>query len=465
MKKILLSLVCFIFSFLGFSQEIQGIWEGELEVFGNKLPLVFHINQENSNYSAKMDSPQQQAFGIPVDEIRFEENTLLMTVNSIGMNYEGILNEDANQFSGTFKQSGMKFPMELKKSTGESSFKPNRPQEPVKPYPYQSEEVIFPNKKEGFNLAGTLTFPKKSGKYPAVILITGSGPQNRDEELMGHKPFLVIADYLTRNGIAVLRYDDRGVAESEGNFENSTTADFATDALAAFEFLRNHPSIKSDQIGLIGHSEGGLVAIKSAAQNKEIAFIGLLASSTMDGGKILLKQQEDIERISGFTEKYIQENKRINAKAYDLIRNIQDSTELRQQLSNHFNKAVKAYPDWNISKTQGVSDEQYVETLLDIYMDKWWRYFISYDPIDDLKKIDQPIFALNGNKDLQVNADENLKILKNLNKNISIHPLENLNHLFQESKTGNPSEYAMLEETFSPKALAIILEEIQRILK
>lgn len=465
MKKFFFTFLCLCLSFVSFSQNIEGVWEGELEVFGNKLPLVFHIEQTASGYSAKMDSPVQQAFGIPADQVSFNQNELSIEISSIGMRYEGSLNADFDQFSGTFKQGGMAFPFDLIRSeTDASSFQPNRPQEPAQPYPYPSEEVIFRNKKDHFDLAGTLTLPEEKGKFPAVILITGSGPQNRNEEMMGHKPFLVISDYLTRNGIAVLRYDDRGVAASGGNFEGSTTADFSTDALAAFDFLKNHPSILSDQIGLIGHSEGGLVAIKSAAQNKDIAFIGLLASSAVDGGKILLRQQEDIGRISGLSEKYLKENKKINAEAYALIQKVQDSAELRKQLSVYFQQALKDYPAWNTSKTQGISDEDFVESLLQIYTGSWMRYFIAYNPQEDLKKITCSGFALNGSKDLQVNAGQNLEVFNRLNPSFTTHQLENLNHLFQESQTGSPGEYAVITETFSPKALKIMLDEIRKIL-
>lgn len=471
MKKLFLLLFCLNSTIQVFSQDIEGSWNGELNVFGNKLPLVFHFENENGEYSGKMDSPAQQANGIPIDRVSFKNDSLFLELPGLQISYSAILQEDSTTFSGEFKQSGMKFPFDIKRidPEDETSSVLKRPQEPKKPYPYQSEEVVFSNKKEGFDLAGTLTLPDSRGKFPAVILITGSGPQDRNEEIMGHKPFLIIADYLTRNGIAVLRYDDRGVAESGGNFSNSTTKDFAEDALAAFEFLKKYKQIDSKKIGLIGHSEGGLVAIKSAAKNKKIAFIGLLASSTMDGGNILIKQQEDIGRASGLSENYISENKKVNTSAYELIRQIKDSTELRKELHQHFKKALNEFPDLNTAKSQGIDDQEYIEKLLEIYTDVWMRYFITYDPLEDLKKIDVPIFALNGDRDLQVNAEQNLNILRSISKSkknpIAVHELSGLNHLFQESKTGNPNEYGLIEETFSPKALEIILEEIKNIVE
>lgn len=468
MKRLILLFLCLGFCFTAVSQDITGQWKGDLEVFGSKLPLVFHISNSDDGYSATMDSPAQQAFDIPIDQISFENHRLLVIITALNAEYSGKLEED--EFSGEFQQNNMKFPLDLTRQESTISDRNNknssakRYQEPQKPYPYITEEVYFKNEEQNIELAGTLSLPEKKGKFPAVILITGSGPQNRDEEIMGHKPFLVISDYLTRQGIAVLRYDDRGVCQSGGRFLGSTTADFSTDALAAFDFLKDHKEIDSQKIGLLGHSEGGLVAIMSAAANEDIAFIILLASPGVDGGNLLLKQQEKIGMASGVSEDYLKINKKINEHAYEIIRQEKDSVNLRNRLQNYFEKALRDNPEWNSAGNQGIEDAAFIQSLLNIYSDKWMRFYIGYDPDEDLKKISCPVIALNGSKDLQVDARQNLSALKealeNSNKKNFFAELKDLNHLFQESSTGLPAEYGTIEQTISPVVLELLKEKI-----
>src|SRR5690625_852319 len=468
MKRLILLFLYLGFCFTVASQDITGQWKGDLEVFGSKLPLVFHISNSDDGYSATMDSPAQQAFDIPIDQISFENHRLLVIITALNAEYSGKLEED--EFSGEFQQNNMKFPLDLTRQESTISDRNNknssakRYQEPQKPYPYITEEVYFKNEEQNIELAGTLSLPEKKGKFPAVILITGSGPQNRDEEIMGHKPFLVISDYLTRQGIAVLRYDDRGVGQSGGRFLGSTTQDFSTDALAAFDFLKDHKEIDSQKIGLLGHSEGGLVAIMSAAANEDIAFIILLASPGVDGGSLLLKQQEKIGMASGVSEDYLKINKKINEQAYEIIRQEKDSVNLRNRLQNYFEKALRDNPEWNSARNQGIEDAAFIQSLLNIYSDRWMRFYIGYDPDEDLKKISCPVIALNGSKDLQVDARQNLSALKealeNSNKKNFFAELKDLNHLFQESSTGLPAEYGTIEQTISPVVLELLKEKI-----
>jgi len=468
MKRLILLFLYLGFCFTVASQDITGQWKGDLEVFGSKLPLVFHISNSDDGYSATMDSPAQQAFDIPIDQISFENHRLLVIITALNAEYSGKLEED--EFSGEFQQNNMKFPLDLTRQESTISDRNNknssakRYQEPQKPYPYITEEVYFKNEEQNIELAGTLSLPEKKGKFPAVILITGSGPQNRDEEIMGHKPFLVISDYLTRQGIAVLRYDDRGVGQSGGRFLGSTTQDFSTDALAAFDFLKDHKEIDSQKIGLLGHSEGGLVAIMSAAANEDIAFIILLASPGVDGGNLLLKQQEKIGMASGVSEDYLKINKKINEQAYEIIRQEKDSVNLRNRLQNYFEKALRDNPEWNSARNQGIEDAAFIQSLLNIYSDRWMRFYIGYDPDEDLKKISCPVIALNGSKDLQVDARQNLSALKealeNSNKKNFFAELKDLNHLFQESSTGLPAEYGTIEQTISPVVLELLKEKI-----
>ena len=282
------------------AQDIIGQWNGTLKVQGTQLRLVFNINKTDKGISATMDSPDQGAKGIPVTNTSFENSTLKIAITNSKIEYEGVLNPD-NIIVGNFKQGGQIFPMNLSKEKIERE-KLNRPQEPGKPYTYYSEDLTFENKKAGISLAGTLTMPAKDGIFPVVILISGSGPQNRDEELLGHKPFLILSDYLTKNGIAVLRYDDRGTALSKGDFKTATSADFATDVESAIAYLKTRKEINKKKIGLMGHSEGGLIAPMVASKSKDVAFIVLLAGTGIQGDKLLLLQQKLIGKVSGISD-------------------------------------------------------------------------------------------------------------------------------------------------------------------
>ena len=327
----------------------------------------------------------------------------------------------------------------------------NRPQEPKEPFGYHIENVSFKNSLDSVSLAGTLTYPEKGSNFPAVILISGSGPQDRNSELMDHKPFLVIADYLTNRGIAVLRVDDRGTGESKGNYNETGLNGFVNDTKSAFEFLKTHNKINSSQIGLIGHSLGGIIAPIVASENSDISFIILLAGSGVRGDKLMLLQKEQIERKMGVPEVAITQGQ-INMKgAYDIIVN-QDlnKVQLQAELQKYFMKKFGAA----LPKNQ-------IKNIATQMSYPWFADFIRCDPKTSLSKVNCPVLALNGGKDLQVPAEENLEAIKiileeNGNKAIKTIQLEGLNHLFQESETGLPNEYAEISQSFSPKALKII---------
>ena len=275
MKNLPLIILFCLYYFTLSGQDISGSWYGALKVQGTQLRLVFNISKTENGFISTMDSPDQGAKGIPTSFTSFENSNLKITLDLAKIEYVGTLGKD-NVIVGTFKQDGQSFLMNLSKEAIEKE-KLVRPQEPTKPYPYYTEDITFENKKAGISLAGTLTLPNEDGVFPTVILISGSGPQNRDEELIGHKPFLVLSDFLTKNGIAVLRFDDRGTAKSNGDFKTATSADFATDVEAALAYLQTRKEINKDKIGLIGHSEGGLIAPIVASKSKEVAFVVLLA--------------------------------------------------------------------------------------------------------------------------------------------------------------------------------------------
>ena len=333
----------------------------------------------------------------------------------------------------------------------------NRPQEPKQPFEYVSENVVFKNSLDSISLAGTLTYPKMGSDFPAVILISGSGPQDRNSELMNHKPFLVIADYLTKNGIAVLRVDDRGTGESEGNYNETGLNGFVNDAESAFEFLKTRKGINHSKIGLIGHSLGGVIAPIIASKNINVSFIVILAGSGVRGDKLMLLQKEKIERKMGVPEAAITQGQNNMKGAYDIIVKSNDNQkQLILDLENYFTSVFGAA--LSEGQIKGLSQQMAIPWLTD---------FIKFDPQTSLSKTKCPVLALNGSNDLQVPPKENLEtieiILKeNGNEDVETKQLENLNHLFQESETGLPNEYATIEQTFSPNVLEIMIEWIKQ---
>ena len=454
MKKLAAVLILMMIFYGAFSQDITGQWNGALKVQGTQLRIVFHISKAGNGYTSTMDSPDQGAKGIPVTSTTFENSKLKLEIANLKFEYTGELK--GKIFEGSMRQNGMEFPMNLSNETIEKQTFV-RPQEPKKPYPYYSEEVTFQNPKANIALAGTLTLPQKEGHFPAVILVTGSGPQNRDEEIMGHKPFLVLSDYLTKKGIAVLRFDDRGVGQSKGDFKTAITEDFASDAESAVAYLKTRKEII--KIGIAGHSEGGIVAPMVANKTKDVSFIVLLAGTGLRGDKILLLQQELIARASGGTEADIKKTKENNTKAFEIILKSKSDATLKEDLKKYLTEAVKLVPADN--KPKGMTDDEFVTLQLTQLTNPWMLNFIRYDPAQALEKVKCPVLAVNGEKDLQVPPKENLpaieKALKKAgNKKLTIREFKGLNHLFQECKTGLPAEYSEIEQTFSP----VVMEEI-----
>ncbi len=453
MRQIFLLLFTLLSQFTLMAQDITGKWNGILKIQGNQLILFFNITKAGSGYSTTMDSPDQGANGIPVTNTVFENSKIKFEIVNAKIEYNGELKGD--EITGVFKQNGYEFPLNLSRKIVEKETV-KRPQEPLKPYSYHSEDVTFLNSKANISLSGTLTLPKKEGNYPAVILITGSGPQNRDEEIMGHKPFLVISDYLTTNGIAVLRFDDRGVGESKGDFKTATSADFSTDVESAIAYLKTRKEINKKKIGLIGHSEGGLIAPMVASKSTDVSFIVLLAGTGIRGDQLLLLQQASMARAMGTSEAEIQKSIRINRKLFEIVAQSKDDVSLKTDLTNKITKTLQN--DSNAKVPNGMTQADFISLQVKQISSPWMRYFIKYDPASTLKKIKCPVLAINGEKDLQVPAKENLSAIKNAlekggNKHFKVKEFPNLNHLFQECTTGLPSAYNTIEQTFSPTAL------------
>lgn len=454
MKK-LLSLLLLLSATTLFAQDITGAWHGLLTFPGGQLRLTLNVTKTDAGYTATLDSPDQGAKDIPVTNIFFENNILAFGIPQATINYKGTL--ENNTFKGTFTQNGNNMPLDLGRTEVKAITKA-RPQDPVKPYPYYEEEVTFKNEKaQGITFAGTLTLPKKEGNFPAVVLISGSGAQNRDEELLGHKPFAVLADYLTRNGIAVLRYDDRGTGESQGSFAKSTTQDFATDAEAAFNYLKTRKEINKSKIGLIGHSEGGTIAPIVASQHPDVAFIVLLAGTALPGDEILMLQNYLLGKANGMPEEELKKLGTINRQTYDVIKQETDPEVMKKKLTVVFNQQLKP-----LFVSKGIPESevsQYIDVQLKEITSPWYVSFIKFNPGPVLEKTKCPILALNGERDLQVAPKANLDAIrraadKSGNKKVTTKEIPGVNHLFQECKTGAISEYGEIEQTISPTVLS-----------
>jgi len=435
-----------------FSQDISGDWSGKTKRGDKEITFVFTIKLENSTYSSTMAVPTFRIDGIKPTATSFKNDTLVIDGSNVGMKYEGKYNKELHQFEGTYKEGAIVLSLNLKRG-GVKIADSKRPQEPVKPYPYYEEEVVFKNQKASVSLSGTLTLPSKKGKYPVAILISGSGPQDRDESFMGHKPFLVLSDYLTRQGIGVLRFDDRGHGKSTGDFGTATTADFADDVLSAVKYLKSRKDIDSKHIGLIGHSEGGIIAPLAANQTKDVSFIVLLASTGISGTELSVMQSKTLRGFPVKDEVTYEQNTR---KAIAIVTSNKSNEEITTALTAHYNVFLRPIltslgaPEKNINA--------FINGQLKTSLKPWSKYFLQYNPADEFEKLQIPVLSLNGSKDTQVDAKINQTGIKNAlikgkNKDYKIIELENLNHFFQECETGKMNEYRKIDQTFSPVAL------------
>ncbi len=464
--KNILSLV-FILSSLCYSQpkDLTGIWTGKLELPNTlKLNLVFNIAKDSAgNYISTLDSPDQGAKGITTGNTIVNGDSITIQIPVIKGSYIGKIYYDEMKIDGKWNQGGMSLDLLVKKVDKVEEVK--RPQEPKEPFPYKSEDVKFENKIDSLTLAGTLTLPETGNNFPAVVMITGSGGQNRNEEIFGHKPFLVIADYLTRNGIAVLRFDDRGIAQSSGNYSSATTEDFVKDVLAAVEYLKTRKEIDYSKIGLIGHSEGGMIAPMAAVKSSDIDFIVLMAGTGIPGDSILILQTELIQKAAGMSDTEIQKSLKEQREIYSMILNSKDDLTLEKQLRDKFYSDYAAMTEEEKSKLG--DPEVYLNMQLKTITSSWFKYFLKYNPLPTLEKVKCSVLAINGQNDLQVPPKQNLTAIESAlkkggNKNFETKMLPGLNHLFQTSSTGAVSEYGTIEETVSPIALETMLNWIKK---
>ena len=443
------------------TEDIEGVWMGTLKVSVVELRIVFKISANaDGTLAATLDSPDQGAENIAVSKVTFENGRLYLESKVVQGTYEGQIKEDGS-IEGKWQQGGISFPLPLKRI--DEAPKLHRPQEPKKPYPYIEEEVTYENEEAGIKLAGTLTLPHSEGPFPAVILITGSGGQDRNETVCGHRPFLVLADYLTRKGIAVLRVDDRGVGGSTGNLLESTSEDFAGDVLTGVNYLKGRKEVNPKKIGLIGHSEGGIIAPIAAARTSDVAFIVLMAGTGLTVEEIIYLQGDLLLKTVGVSDEVLALQRTSSEQIFEIIKNEKDNKiakkKIRKIMTDILAKLSKEEKD-----ALGAS-EATMEIQLKKLLSRWFRFFLTYDPKTALMKVKCPVLAINGQLDLQVPPKENLSAIEEAlktggNTNYTIQELPKHNHLFQRAQTGAISEYAKIEETISPIALKAITQWI-----
>jgi pimeloyl-ACP methyl ester carboxylesterase len=433
---------------------VEGNWQSALETHGMRLRLQLHVSHDTEReLVAALDSLDQGVSGLPASNVSLEENDFYLEIPAVAGTFEGKLDPGKNTLSGKWSQAGAEQDLEFKRS--DEPLPLLRPQNPSPPYPYREGTVSFSNASANVQLAGTLTLPKGTGPFPAVILIAGSGPHDRDETVEGHKPFLVLADFLTRKGIAVLRYDKRGIGNSTGSVDQATTLDFAADAQAAIAYLKSRNEIDPKKLGLIGHSEGAMIAPYVANHSPDITWVVLLAAPATNGEATLINQSALIGEVGGLSGPQLLASLTFDREAYDVVRKEKDPAVMTKKVQ----QLVKD------SGLDAALPPAALETQLRMLSSPWFRFFLDYDPLPTLQSLKTPTLALYGHKDLQVPPKFNLELTKKAltdagNKDFDVRELPELNHLFQHAYSGSPTEYAAIEETFAPDALLMISDWI-----
>lgn len=446
---------------------MAGEWVGRLNAGALSLRLGFSVRAlPDGSLEGDLDSYDQNVLNIRADSVRASGDTLRLWLGRVAVRYQGVVAADGRTMRGTWTQGGAPLPLDLAKadSAALAAFLPSRPQTPKAPFPYRAEEVSLLGGASGVTLAGTLTVPDGPGPHPAVILVSGSGPQDRDESLLGHKPFHVLADHLSRRGIAVLRYDERGVGKSTGSFVRATSRDFADDARAALTWLRARPGIAGDRVGVIGHSEGGMIAPMIARDPAAgVAFIVLLAGPGVPGDSILLAQGRLIGRSAGLPDSLLAKSTGVSRRIYADLRASRDTTGLRDRIRALYAAyGASLTPD---EKRAVQWSDAAIDAQVAQLMSPWFRWFLTHDPRASLREVRVPVLALNGTLDLQVPHEDNLRAIEEAvraggNRDVEVVAYPGLNHLFQTAKTGAVAEYSAIDETMAPAVLDKIADWI-----
>jgi uncharacterized protein len=423
----------------------EGTWQGAIEVTNMRMRLQMHVSHDGQGkLLASLDSLDQGIQGIPASKVTEKNGELSFEIPAFQAEYHGTLSASKNELAGAWTQNDSAEKLDFRRS--DQPLELRRPQNPAKPYPYTSEDVSFPSAGGKVTLAGTLTIPQGTGPFAAAVLVGGAGPTDRDETIAGHKPFLVLADLLTRKGIAILRYDKRGVAQSTGNAEQATMEDLTNDARAALNYLKARKEVDPKRVGLIGHSEGGILAAQIAAETDDPSWLVLLASPATNGERTLLRQSELIARTGGLPEEQITRSQQFDRQAYAAVREENTPTALDARLNGLIEK----------SALSASMPPAALQAQIRLMTTPWFRQYLDFDPAPLLEKIKCPVLALNGDRDLQVDADETVPLLrqayeKSGNKDFTVLEIQGVNHLFQKAQSGSPALYGAIEETMAPE--------------
>jgi pimeloyl-ACP methyl ester carboxylesterase len=428
----------------------EGTWQGAIETGNMRMRLQLHLSHDEAGQLvASVDSLDQGIQGIPASRVSEKAGELKFEILAFNAQYTGTLSTTKNEISGHWDQNNNLEALNFVRSNRVLDLR--RPQTPAKPYPYIEEEISFAAGSEKGTLAGTLTLPQGNGPFPAAILVGGSGPNDRDETIAGHKPFLLLADFLTRKGIAVLRYDKRGIAQSTGNFSGATIDDFTSDLQAAVAFAKSRKEVDAKRIGAIGHSEGGILAALAATRSSDLHWLVLLGTPATTGERTLLRQSELVSRAGGLSEEQIARSLQFDRKAYQAVKEEKDLAALQRRLQT-------------LVAQSGLGESmppEALQTQIRLMTSPWFQQFLTFDPEPVLEQLTLPVLALSGDLDLQVDSVENVPLLRQAyeasgNRDFTVIEIEGVNHLFQKAQSGSPALYGAIEETIAPEVLTAI---------
>ena len=476
MKKLLIGVIALVFASQAMAQSIAGSWQGLITAGGAKLHLVFNIKKaSDTSYTATFDSPDQKVFGIACSRAYMIKDSVFIELAIIKGSYKGLWDKK-DAFTGVYQQGGGHIGLDMKRINDAEkavlSMDPVRPQTPKPPFSYFSEAVEYDNTDKSLHYGATFTRPNGDGKYPAVIIISGSGTQDRDGTIFGHKLYWVLADYLTKNGIAVLRVDDRGAGKSTlgKDITSATGLDFSYDVETSLNYLETRSDVNKKHLGLIGHSEGGMIAPMVAARRKDVNFLVLWGAPAIGGARIQTAQSAAAIWKQGLDSASVNAYISLNQQILGLFASSPTNEVLDKKITPVFDAWKKAQSQKTLDALFGpktnITAQDAIKTYNGLYDSAWWRFFITYDPATDLRKVKCGVLAINGAKDTQVDAKTNLPLIKEIltengNKNVEVIELPGLNHLLQTAGTGEVAEYEKISETMSPDAMNIICSWIK----
>jgi pimeloyl-ACP methyl ester carboxylesterase len=428
----------------------EGTWQGAIVTGNMRMRLQLHVSHDDKGQLiASLDSLDQGIQGIPASKVTERGGQMSFELPAFGAEYTGALSSTKNEIAGRWSQNANDEKLDFLRS--DQVLELRRPQNPAKPYPYKEQEVSFRPGTGNATLAGTLTLPEGAGPFPAAVLVGGPGPGDRDETIAGHKPFLVLADFLTRTGFAVLRYDQLGILPSTGSYADRTMEDFRQEVQAAVSYLKSRQEVDAKRLGIVGHGEGGILASQVAAQGKDVSWLVLLGTPATTGERTLLRQSELVARTGGLAEEQIARSLEFDRQAYAAVREEKEAAALQKKLESLVDR----------SGLGAAMPPAALQAQIRLMGSPWFREFLDYDPQPVLERLKCPVLALTGDRDVQVDSQDNVPLLraayeKGGNKDFTVVEIEGVNHLFQKAQSGSPALYGAIEETIAPEVLKVV---------